>query len=107
MAKSSSSASRGSPTRASAPGASTHLPPTIRVMSRRASGPPIPRIRDQRTFSSIPIARAMASRSVVKPGDSVRSTGAMRNPPSDSLPDPDAAWVATDSVHPCCGWTKR
>jgi hypothetical protein len=100
MAKSSSSVSRGCPTRASAVGCSTHLPPTMRLVSRSASGPPTLMRRDQYTFSSIPIASPRASRSLSKPGDDVRASVAMRNPPSDSFRDPGSACVAMLSRQP-------
>ena len=83
------------------------MPPTIRLMSRMASGPPTWITRDQWTFSSMPIASAIDSRSVVKPGADVRSTGAMRKPPSESFCEPGSACVATESVQPFVGSVNR
>ena len=44
---------------------------------------------------------------VVKPGAEVRSTGAIRKPPSESFSEPGSACVAMLSVHPWVASTKR
>ena len=42
----------------------------------------------------MPIASPTASRSLSKPGDEVRASGAMRKPPSESFCEPGSACVA-------------
>jgi Rad3-related DNA helicase len=39
----------------------------------------------------------------LKPGDAERASGAMRKPPSESLPDPGGACVAMERIHGSLG----